>query len=335
MSDPEFPASSSPNEQRDSEVVIAELAEPDSSEESPVISATLVARVRRRRAPIILFVLTCLSTFWVGSMHWLPFQQRDGMQVRGFVIDNWHFGLIYAGCVLAILLAHEFGHFIATLCHRVPASFPYFIPMPISPLGTLGAVIVMDGRTADRRQMFDIGLAGPLAGLAVAIPLLIYGVQDLDLTGRQSGVYAYQSPLFIQMLLQIQKPLGFENGNMIWNNQLNPFFMAGWTGLLVTGLNMMPVSQLDGGHVVYALFGKGARWIARGFMVLIIAFIVYDWEFMWIWVVMVGLVVLMGTDHPPTRNDQVPLGFFRRAIGFASLMIPVLCFPPRAMIMME
>ena len=140
MSDPEFPASNSPNEQRENEVVTAELTDSDSSEESPIL-AEAVARVRRRRAPIILFVLTCLSTFWVGSMHWLPFQQRDGLQVRGFVIDNWHFGLMYAGCVLAILLAHEFGHFIATLCHRVPASFPYFIPMPISPLGTLGNIL--------------------------------------------------------------------------------------------------------------------------------------------------------------------------------------------------
>ena len=106
--------------------------------------------------------------------------------------------------------------------------------------------------------------------------------------------------------------------------------MAGWVGLLITGLNMMPASQLDGGHVIYALFGRAARPIARGFLIAAIAYIIVSDRY--IWAVMVILVTLIGIDHPPTADDTVPLGFWRRAIGYASLAIPVLCFPIRGIV---
>jgi membrane-associated protease RseP (regulator of RpoE activity) len=108
--------------------------------------------------------------------------------------------------------------------------------------------------------------------------------------------------------------------------QLNAYFMAGWVGLLITGLNMLPVSQLDGGHVIYALFGRRAHWIARAFVFLAIAFVVFGDSM--IWAPMIVLVVLLGTDHPPTSNDYVSLGNFRIGLGLLSLLIPVLCFPP-------
>jgi len=294
-------------------------------------------RPRRIRLPIILFLLTCLSTFWVGSTHWLPSHYLgkmlagDAIPARQMILANWQDGLTYMACVLAILLTHEMGHFIATLWHRIPASFPFCLPFPISPIGTLGAVIGMDGVRADRKQMFDIGLAGPLAGLVVAIPILWIGISKLDLTVEPHGGFVLESPLAIHWALEILQPKGYEQGVKIWNGHNNPFFMAGWVGLLITSLNLLPVSQLDGGHVAYTLFGKKAHWIARGFMVLAIACSVYFQVYHWI--LMIALVMFIGTDHPPTRDDTVPLGWFRTTLGYASLLIPIFCFAPNALVL--
>ena len=151
---------------------------------------------RRRRVvlPIALLAITCVSTFWAGATHWQPLLDFAWMNpqagVHGLLAEMWRSlargwaeGLTYTCCVLAILLTHEMGHFLATHRCGVPASLPYFIPFPLSPLGTMGAVIGMEGHRANRRQMFDIGIAGPLAGLVVAVPVLWIGVQRLDLGG--------------------------------------------------------------------------------------------------------------------------------------------------------
>jgi hypothetical protein len=291
---------------------------------------------RRLKLPLALLAFTVISTFWVGAAQWNPvgvLMRSGGIDltpVRRTLISHWDEGLIYAACVLAILLTHEMGHFLATLWYRVPASLPFCIPFPISPIGTLGAVIAMDGRRADRKQMFDIGLAGPLAGLAVAVPIMWIGIGQLDLRDPPPAAFSLESPLGVQMALDRMQPPGYKPGNgMIPNTCLNPFFMAGWVGLLITGLNMMPVSQLDGGHVTYALLGKLAHWLARLFMVAAIAYSVYAG--IHIWALMIGLVLLLGTDHPPTRDDRAPLGWFRIALGIASLAIPILCFSPKAL----
>ena len=286
-------------------------------------------RRRRITLPILLFVITCLSTFWAGTTHWLPQIPPDVMDVRRLVIRGWDQGLIYMLCVLAILLTHEMGHFVATECYRIPASLPYFIPFPISPIGTMGAVIGMDGFKANRRQMFDIGIAGPLAGLVVAIPVLWIGIEQLDLSGRGFGPMAFDCPWIARIVLGHLRP-EYAHVKHIWVSQLNPYFMAGWVGLLITGLNMMPISQLDGGHVIYTLFGKRAHWIARGFLIAAIAYVVFFNAVTW--TLMVVLVTLIGTDHPPTADDTVPLGWFRWVLGCASLSIPLLCFPPQAVI---
>jgi Zn-dependent protease len=296
---------------------------------------------RRRGLPLILLALSVLSTFLVGVCNWnpaglmyqclvIPYGSIDLMPLRRAIITNWQDGLIYSACVLGILLTHEMGHFLMTVRYHVPASFPFCIPFPISPIGTMGAVIAMDGRRTDRKQMFDIGLAGPLAGLVVAIPIMWIGIERLDLRDPPPSAFALESPLAVRWALDKTQPPGYEPGSrMIGNNSLNPYFMAGWVGLLITGLNMMPVSQLDGGHVAYALLGKWAHWLARGVMVLAIAFTVY--ASVPLWVLMIGLVLLLGVDHPPTRDDNAPLGWFRIGLGVASLAIPVLCFSPFAL----
>lgn len=299
------------------------------------------AHPRRLRLPIMLFLATCLSTFWVGAASWSPpmLGQISGMQVRQMIVAHWQAGLLYMACVLGILFAHEMGHFVATIIYRIPASLPYFIPIPISPIGTMGAVIGMDGLRANRRQMFDIGLAGPLAGLVVAIPVMCIGIAQLHVNPSFHSNVAYDCPLLVQWLIQVIKPELLQSGALldgetrrmvVYHTDLNPFFMAGWVGLLITGLNMFPISQLDGGHVIYALFLKRAHVLARGFLFVAIMFIIVTQAYMWL--MMVVLVTLLGTDHPPTANDRMELGTFRTVLGYASLSLPVLCFPAQGLI---
>lgn len=319
---------------------------PSQSPSSPVDEVVLseeasetpskIAYQRRVVLPIVLFLLTMVSTFIAGATGWttigyaFDFSDLAPIRFRLALLQNWDDGLIYMACLLLMLLAHEMGHFLATVYYRIPASFPYFLPFPISPLGTLGAVIRMDNRDADRRQMFDIGIAGPLAGLVVAIPLLVVGIQRLNLAGPPPAANVAAEALFklgmppaARLLLDRIKPPGYERQIDIDVRRVNPYFMAGWVGLLVTALNMMPVSQLDGGHITYCLFGRGAHWIARAFMVLAIAYMVYQGTY-WM-TIMLGLILLIGVDHPPTSNDRAPLGWGRYALGVASLAIPVLC----------
>ena len=286
---------------------------------------------RRYKIPILLFIATCLSTFWVGITHWQPlqyasyaFDQGSLMQIRILLLENWQQGLIYAFAVLLILLAHEMGHFIATLIYKVPASAPIFLPFPANPIGTLGAVIAMQGNSADRKQIFDIGIAGPLAGLIPCIPIAFLGVSQLDLSAPPQTGFGMHMPVFLDWLIRWYEIPNYDG--MVWLNQLNPWFCAAWVGCLITGLNMMPVGQLDGGHVTYTLFGKTAHWVAQATIVFAVAFMVYHQHYMLM--VMVILVLLMGTNHPPTTNDKVALGPARWILGLASLSIPFLCFPP-------
>jgi len=322
----------------------AELADAPAS---PPVEPIPPRRARRVMLPVVLFLLTCLSTFVAGACMWWPadyllappFAQDLtagplDSPLRRVLLTHWSDGLVYMACVLGILFTHEMGHFLATVRYRIPASFPFFLPFPIAPLGTLGAVIAMDGRRADRKQTFDIGIAGPLAGLVVALPVFWIGISNLDMSAPAHGMFQVEPPLIARWLLEWRQPPGYVPGDMIWQSQLNPFLMAGWFGLIITGVNMMPASQLDGGHVIYTLFGRRSRWIARGFIVLTLVLLALNWMLALDLVhqgliVMVVMVMFIGVDHPPTSDDTVPLGSFRTALGYASLAIPFLCFAPR------
>ncbi len=302
---------------------------------APVDKPKLYNRYRRKIwLPLLLFLATCLSTFFVGAAKWSPTGPFfsavigwDFFDIRLLMLANWDTGLAYMFYVILIIWLHEMGHFVATLLYRVPASFPFFLPLPINPIGTMGAVIAMHGHIADRKQIFDIGLAGPIAGLVAAVPIAWYGVAELDLTTQAFGGIGFRLPLLMDWFAQSVQVPGYQQGDVVWLSQLNPMFVAGWVGMLITGLNMMPIGQLDGGHVTYTLFGRLAHWIAKGTMLFAIAFMVYYQTLMMI--LMVVLLLLIGTDHPPTRDDSVPIGWFRWSIGLASLTIPVFCFPPR------
>jgi membrane-associated protease RseP (regulator of RpoE activity) len=290
---------------------------------------------RRILVPLLLFVATCVSTFWAGSgppqMAWLRHDvtnqlfpllgsQADSITIAG----RWHDGLIYMLAVMGILLAHEMGHFIQAVRYRVHAELPWFIPMPITPLGTMGAVIFMRGSQADRKELFDIGLTGPLAGLLVALPIAWIGIQQAQAFPMQVAgeTIHYQDPLLFKALMLYLRP------DLLPGQELtmNPLLMAGWVGMLITGLNMLPISQLDGGHVAYALLGRRSYWLARAVLLAALAFIIFASVYGWL--VMLLLVTLIGVEHPPTANDRAPLGWGRRALGLASLAIPILCLAP-------
>jgi Zn-dependent protease len=319
----------------------------------------LPPRPRRVRLPIILFVLTCFSTFFTGLTFWQPelylFGPHDATAaVVAALAEGWSSpalqnGLTYMLAVVGILLAHEMGHFVMTLRYKIPASLPFFIPVPIMPFGTMGAVIGMDGRRADRKAMFDTGLAGPLAGLVIALPVLWFGIQRAEFEPLKRDQPHYHDPLLVELMVpmfhseddireDLERNAGNRNvvddqGNIVvpYAVKLNPFYFAGWVGLLITGLNMMPISQLDGGHVTYALFGKRAHLIARAFLIIAIIYIIVANAN--IWTVMLVLVILIGVDHPPTADDTAELGWPRKLIGCASLAIPILCFPPQGVTM--
>ncbi len=288
---------------------------------------------RRWRLPLMLFLASFASTFFVGVCQWQPtaawyqsYSAGDSLFLRRLFLQHWREGLIYSLGVLLILGMHEGGHFLMTLVYRIRASLPMFIPFPISPIGTMGAVIGMQGQTANRRQIFDIGIAGPLAGLIPSIPIAIAGVWQLDLSIPGRGEIALQCPLLLSWMIQFWNQADYPTLGLVWLNQLNPWFVAGWVGLVITGLNMLPIGQLDGGHVTYTLFGRGAHWIARGVVVAAIAAMVYTQTL--VWLAMTAFILLIGTDHPPTANDAEPIGWWRTALGYASLTLPFLLFPP-------
>ena len=181
----------------------------------------------------------------------------------------------------------------------------------------------MQGSEADRKELFDIGLSGPLAGLLVALPITWIGIQQAQPFPMNvpAGIH-YQDPLLFKVLMQKLHPELLPGQELT----MNPLLMAGWVGMLITGLNMLPISQLDGGHVSYALFGKGSFWIARGVVVAALAFMLITGVYGWM--VMLFLVTMIGVQHPPTANDRVELGWGRRILGLASLAIPVLCLAP-------
>jgi membrane-associated protease RseP (regulator of RpoE activity) len=170
--------------------------------------------------------------------------------------------------------------------------------------------------------MFDIGIAGPLAGLVLAIPMVVAGLLIATPSKPDPLDVPMGAPLLIRLLIPVLRP-DLLHGRGI---DLNPLLMAGWVGIFITGLNMMPVSQLDGGHVTYGLFLGGAHLLARIFMLAAVGFVIIAHQYSWI--LMLFLISAIGVDHPPTADDNVPLGTGRTILGLLSLVIPVFCFTP-------
>src|SRR6188768_2060124 len=216
--------------------------------------------------PLVLFVLTLISVFWTGAAEADP-SLAESLNPRR-LLEIWQ-GWPFALPLMAILIAHESGHYIAARLHKVPASLPFFIPLPfLSPFGTMGAIIGMSGRIRSRVALLDIGAAGPLAGMAVALPVLGYGLAHSEI-GPNTGHYTQEGQSLLYLLMKRVFAGPIADGLDV---HLHPTAYAGWVGLLVTMINMLPWGQLDGGHIAFALFGERqyviARWLRRGLLVL-------------------------------------------------------------------
>lgn len=289
----------------------------------------------------VLFAVTVLSALFVGMLY------GD----NGLVLDSaWDLlnpmnlikGWPFAATMLGILAAHEFGHYFAARYHKVAVTLPYFIPLPVL-FGTLGAFIQLKEPVPDRRKLFDIGVAGPLAGIVLAVPLLIYGLATSPVLvpppmpgaiveGNSIFYYLAKLALFGKVL---PNPITGEDVMM------NQVAFAAWGGLLVTALNLMPVGQLDGGHTVFAMFGRKARIVnlaTVGVMALlavasipplqawlpILGSIGFTGWFLWLFLI----VFVIGVEHPPALDDVTRLDRRRRWLGFLVILLFILLFVP-------
>ena len=271
-----------------------------------VRAETTRARRNYWRTPLILFALTCYTTWYAGQI--------------GFGAN----GYLFAFAVMMILTCHEMGHFLQTLRYKVRSSLPYFIPMPFGPIGTMGAIIRMDGRIPNIRSLFDIGISGPLAGLVPTLVFCWYGIQWSCIGPAVAGPDGFlfgQPLLFDWMTYGIYGALP-EGMCLHWH----PFAFAGWVGLLITSLNLLPIGQLDGGHIFYAIFKKKSGFYSAILFYLLIFLVIYFG--LWAWMLMLILLALLGTQHPPTQNDSMKLGTFRTVLGIATLAFILIGFTP-------
>jgi membrane-associated protease RseP (regulator of RpoE activity) len=319
---------------------------PSSTDDPDDVVVRIYSGVARRgtsRAWInaLLFVLTLLSTLFAGALYSenLPaFNSPWDFVSPGFLLS----GLPFAATLLGILAAHEFGHYFAARFHKVAVTLPYFIPMPLT-FGTLGAFIQLKEPISDRRKLFDIGVAGPLAGLVLAVPLLFYGLATSKMTQLPAeGPYILEGNSVLYYLAKFlvfgQWLPNFATGADVMMNQV---CYAAWIGLLVTALNLLPVGQLDGGHTVFAMFGEKAIYINR-ITVGVLAFfalasigpvqellpflgsVAYGGWFLWLFLIL----FLIGVQHPPALDDVTRLDRRRWWIGVFVIVIFILIFVP-------
>jgi membrane-associated protease RseP (regulator of RpoE activity) len=267
-----------------------------------------------------LFLLTCVTTFFSGI-------EIAGPPPKDYTWDVIWNGLSYSGPLMLILLCHEMGHYLQSVKHRVPATLPFFIPTPpgFGLFGTMGAVIVQAGGIANRRSLFDIAVSGPLAGIVIALPVAWYGVQQSEVRvfENHAASIRFGDPLILKGMVYLKHGPLAENEDVV----INPLLFAGWVGIFLTGLNLMPIGQLDGGHVLYTLLGKRAHMVALMAWLGIIAYMILAQY--WGFVVIVGLLGLMGLRHPPTSNDAMPLGTTRTIIGWLTMALLFVCFTPQ------
>lgn len=303
---------------------------------------------------LILFIITGISVVFAGTL----FDYRgpltsDLNAILPFLLPSLLRGLAFAGTLLAILLAHEFGHYLAARYHRSAVTLPYFIPFPFSPFGTMGAFIQLKEPPKNKRILLDIGIAGPLAGLVIAIPLCFLGlylseVDTLPIFLNQGQAISLEGNSLLYLLMKfivfgewLPAPvsLGGMNPLLYWLRYfftgqpvpfgaldvlLHPVAWAGWAGLLITALNLIPAGQLDGGHVIYSLFGRKSR-IILPFVLVALIILGTVWSGWWLWAF---IIFLMGRAHAEPLDQITPLDTRRKALAVFGLIVFVLVFTP-------
>ena len=286
---------------------------------------------RRRRATwrhITLFLLTVLTTTFVGAEHFASFARDFGTGEVDFSTTQFILnGLWYSASILGILGAHEFGHYYACRYYHVDASLPYFLPAPLPLTGTLGAFIRIRQTIPGKRELFDIGIAGPIAGFLVAVPVLLMGM---------SLSHVAQLPADTSGFVELGEPLLFKAvAWLMWGTppdgysiNMHPMAFAAWFGLLATALNLFPIGQLDGGHISYAVLGRKSLIVTLLTVAALIGltFVSMSWL---VWTVITVIMLLaFGPRHPRTADEDVPLDRGRMLLAAAALVMFVICFTP-------
>ena len=301
---------------------------PDNAEPNPVFAPAPPADQPWRH--IALFALTVVTTTFVGALHFFSFRQgfSAGATVAPGLLDPGFYlgGLWYSVTILGILGCHEMGHYYACRYYGVDASRPFFLPAPLPLTGTLGAFIRIRSRIPSKIALFDIGLAGPIAGFVIAVPALFVGL-GMSVVERVPADFSG---------VELGEPLLFRAAAwLVWGDlpdgmsiNMHPMAFAAWFGLLATALNLFPIGQLDGGHVAYAVLGRRSTWITLTTIGLAIGltFVSSSWI---VWtVLMVVMLLAIGPRHPPTLDDTTPIGRSRQVLAVVGLLMLIVCFTP-------
>ncbi len=293
-----------------------------------------VPPIRRVWLHVVFLLLTTVFTTLYGGVAFGPLAQHYELQLWwGFIIPPAVAsrilltpallleGLSFSLPLMAILLTHEAGHYVACRVHRLDATLPFFLPVPFG-IGTFGAFIRIRTPLASKRELFDVGAAGPLAGFVMTIPVLIAGVAlSQPVAQMPSGGYlSFGEPLAFRAVELALHPGLAHGGDLL----LHPTGFAAWFGLLVTALNLLPFGQLDGGHITYALFGRLQR---RWSWVLLFGLAALGtlWIGWWVWL---AVALFMGVRHPWIPDEATPLDRRRTLLGWLCVAVFLLCFTP-------
>ena len=297
------------------------------------VSVQLV-RPQRYLLHVLLFLLTVLSTLFWGAFLMVNYE------IRGGAVEPLEFfnqvalqpsllykGIGYSFAIMLILLAHEMGHYLMCCYYRISATLPFFLPAPIAWTGTFGAFIRIRSPFPNRRSLFDVGIAGPIAGFVVALPFIYLGLDWSALVPKTMDQVYLFDPLIFRIFLDNPPTQDY---------LLHPIGFAAWFACLATSLNLLPISQLDGGHISYALFRRGAYYITWSFFAGLLALGIYGFTqsfvsgMQWIFYCILLLILrkIAGFRHPPTLNDDEPIGLARKVWGVIALIVFILTFMP-------
>src|SRR5262245_35940 len=278
---------------------------------------------------VALFCLTVVTTTLVGIEHYASFYA--GLKPIDLPFSAWQLaarGLWYSASILAILGAHEFGHYYACRYYGVDASLPYFLPVPFLLTGTLGAFIRIRQQIPTKRALFDIGIAGPIAGFVVVIPVLMIGMylsQVIEVPKDFDGaVYELGEPLLFKAAAWLTfGPV--PEGHTV---NMHPVAFAAWFGMLATTLNLFPIGQTDGGHVSYAVLGRYSTFVSFGTLACLVGLSLLSMSWIVWTVLMTAMLVVIGPRHPRTIDEHVPLDRPRIWLAVFAVAIFALCFSP-------
>ena len=275
-----------------------------------------------------LFRLTLASTTLVGAGHYASFlDDFSGSTVSPMPFPALFLrGFWYSATILAILGCHELGHYLACRYYDVDASLPFFLPVPIVLTGTMGAFIRIREPIPQKRMLFDIGIAGPLAGFVVAVPALLLGLSMSHVVRIPPNTPG----------LELGEPLLFKAASWaLWGNppdgyalNLHPVGFAAWFGLLATALNLFPIAQLDGGHISYAVLGRRSTYVTFSMIAVAIGLTYFSASWIMWTALTIAMLVVFGPRHPPVYDEHVPLDRTRVALALIALAMLILCFTP-------